>query len=51
MNKNGKNIRSEIDKKLLKKIIKIQSIPEEVAIEFLLTKGKFKKIKIRNGFC
>ncbi|GEM_PF-3828818 len=48
---NSKKKKPEIDKKLLKKIIKIQSIPEEVAEKFLLTKGKFKKIKIRNGFC
>ncbi len=40
-----------VDKKLLKKIVKIQSIPPGVAEKFLLTKGKFKKIKIRNGFC
>ncbi len=48
---NKTNQSHDVNKKLLKKIIKMQSIPREVAIGFLLTKGKFKKIKIRNGFC
>ncbi len=51
MSKKKAGKEEKIDKKLLKKIVKIQSIPEEVAVNFLATKGKFKKIKIRNGFC